>query len=90
MPKTRIVQDPTTGAEQFALDTEATEPRLRKVPGTTDDAGLAIIRRAVVLRLATLGELEPESQESTGRAIVAICRTYLTNESARLSEKGQS
>jgi hypothetical protein len=68
-------------------DDVPTEPRLRKIPGLVDDTGLAIIRRAVLLRLATLGELEPESHESTGRAIVVMCRDYLVGESARLSKK---
>jgi hypothetical protein len=69
-------------------DTTPPEPRLRKVPGTTDETGLAIIRRAVTLRLATLGGMDQDDAAQTGETIVAICRKYLIDESARLSGKG--
>jgi len=54
--------------------------RLHGIPGKVTAADLAVIRRAIVLQLATVCDLDDDSAESAGRALGSICRQYLLHE----------
>ena len=55
-------------------------PGLHRVPGHVDKADLSVIIRAVTLYLARNADLDEDSLEKSGKAIAAICRSYLLHE----------
>ncbi len=54
--------------------------RLSPVPGRVDRTGLGIIIRAVTLHLARSADLDDDSLEKTGNALVEISRFYIRHE----------
>jgi hypothetical protein len=77
----RIETEPLPGVK-LGINLPEPEPALplHRIPGRVTHADLAVIRRAVVLHLATLCDLDDDSAESTGRALASICRMYLLHE----------
>ena len=63
-----------------AIDPPAPAERLLKIPGRVDKADLAVIIRAITLYLARDADLDDDSLEKSGKAIAAICRSYLLHE----------
>ena len=68
-----------------ALETE-TEPetRLRRLPCVVTETGLAVITRAITLRLATFGETGSNDPELYGETLSGIVGEWLTSEATRL------
>lgn len=62
--------------------------RLRKVPALVPDRCLAVIRRAVLLKQATLGGAIEDNLENTGDSLTLIYAEWMAIESARLSGRG--
>ena len=56
---------------------ETHAPRLRRIPASVDDHGLAVIRRAITLRLAQTGELGADDLEMYGTALVHVCGEWM-------------
>lgn len=63
---------------------EATETR--RIPVRVDDAGQAVIRRAITLRLAMLGDVASDDPELHGHALAGICGEWLRTQSDLLRE----
>jgi hypothetical protein len=86
---TRIETEPLPGV-RLGINVpppEPAPPRLHAIPGRVDAADLAVIRRAVVLQLASIADLDADTAESTGHALAAICRAYLLYEREQRSHK---
>jgi len=58
----------------------------RRVTIHTDDAGRAVIKRAVTLRLAMLGEVSSDDPELHGHALVGIVSEWLKGKASSLRE----
>ena len=63
--------------------TTVDELRAEGIYEVVTPAELAVIRRAVVLHLATVAELDDDSAEKFGAALAAIARLYLLHEQAQ-------
>jgi non-ribosomal peptide synthetase component F len=74
-------------AEAPLVKPEPAPPRLHAVPGRVDAADLAVIRRAVVLQLASVADLDADTAESTGHALAEVCRFYLVREREQRSPR---
>lgn len=66
-------------AEAPLIRPEPAPPRLHAIPGRVDASDLAVIRRAVILQLASVADLDADSAESTGHALAEVARFYLVN-----------
>lgn len=60
---------------------------LRRIPALVDDTGMCVIKRASMLRLATIACTDVDSPELLGEAIVWIARWYLETEAIRLKDE---
>ena len=67
--------------------TEVQETAIKRITIHTDDAGKAVIRRAITLRLAMLGETCCDDPELHGAALVGIVSEWLRETSDRLREE---
>ena len=65
----------------------AQEPTPKRLTIHTDDAGKAVIRRAITLRLAMHGETCSDDPELHGAALVGIVSEWLRETSDRLREE---
>ena len=67
--------------------TEVQETAIKRITIHTDDAGKAIVRRAITLRLAMQGETCRDDPELHGAALVGIVSEWLRETSDRLREE---
>ena len=58
--------------------------KLRKIEARVTDDAHAVIRRAIVLRLAMDGEMQADDRELYGRALHHICRDWLAEQARTL------
>lgn len=67
-------------------ETPAAEPesKLKRLPVLVDATGLAIVKRAISLKLATLASTEEETAELHGCALVAIVAAWMQAEAERI------
>jgi len=65
---------------------QAQESTLKRLTIHTDDAGKAVVRRAITLRLAMHGETCSDDPELHGAALVGIVSEWLRETSDRLRE----
>ena len=65
---------------------QAKESTLKRLTIHTDDAGKAVVRRAITLRLAMHGETCSDDPELHGAALVGIVSEWLRETSDRLRE----
>lgn len=86
----RIETEPIPGIRVGINIPDPLPERLRKVPGVVTSEDLAVIRRAIMLKLASIADMDDDSAESTGRALALICRAYLLAEREQRSGKGGS
>ena len=66
---------------------QAQESTLKRLTIHTDDAVKAVVRRAITLRLAMLGETCCDDPELHGAALVGIVSEWLRETSDRLREE---
>lgn len=69
------------------MPNETIEPRLKRIPGVVGDTSMHLIKRAVTLRLAMIGEIKSEDPEMLGNALAVICMEWTKARVEALREK---
>lgn len=72
-------QTPTPTPAPTPPASDLTRPNVR-----VNAAGLAVLRRAITLRLAMLGEVGSDDPELHGAALVGVVKDWLQGQSERL------
>jgi hypothetical protein len=85
MPANGVATKPLPGQSAFLEGQEARPDKKRWFKCEVDEAGKAILDRAIVLKLASIACTEPDDDQLAGQALVAIAKQWMEAEVERLS-----